>query len=496
MQRLVSVAYSRRQYQLSLISLKCTTNRVAAFGYQKQASSSHCCNPFSYSAHPAPPTAIDVMKTDFDTSAPSHLNGLLRVASLTNEELFPIVVATINKWNRTVNQTKKGEKDKKLFNWKDVALRVAINVAKGEDKCCCPYCWVAKYQEYSTNDSSNNDLAEMKLSFADALKTLDDEECNKKRLTNALDEISGLQPSEVNTQITIQQLVGLIRTSTHLSDSEETTSMQVQVLSHFMKLMPQTDSLAPNDIFLAIQQPILSKLSWDVFVKSGIKFASLQSESKFKSLLSLQFEATEADCDAQHVHYAGTKRKRDEQSNVESTENHDLSSITMQYFLEAAHLARNGNVRAQHGAIIYTLTADGTTQIIGKGWNHDVLLHKTSKQNKNKLNLHSEVHAVADALRTHGEDECFNTLFPKATIVIVELDSNGGYENSHPCPKCDPMLRAVGIPNVIHSSCNGTLIELKLGAGNIELMRNENVNVALGAACEEMKITCTRLLEG
>ena len=137
------------------------------------------------------------------------------------------------------------------------------------------------------------------------------------------------------------------------------------------------------------QQPILQKLSWDVFVKSGIKFASLESETKFKSLFSLQFEETEDGCNAQHVHYAGTKRKRDEPVNMTSTEKHDLSSITVQYFLEAAHLARKGNVRAEHGAIIYTLIADGITKIIGKGWNRDVLLHKTSKQNQNKLNLHS-----------------------------------------------------------------------------------------------------------
>ena len=31
-------------------------------------------------------------------------------------------------------------------------------------------------------------------------------------------------------------------------------------------------------------------------------------------------------------------------------------------------------------------------------------------------------------------------------------------------------MRAVGIPNAIHSSCNVTLRELKLDAGNIELM--------------------------
>ena len=480
MKRLASILHSRRRYPLSSISMKSATSRAATLDSRERASS-HCYR-FSNSTRP-PSILMDVMKTDFDQSATCHLDGLLRVASLTNEELFPIVVATINKWNRTANQTKKGEKD--TSNWKDVALRVAIDVAKGEDKCCCSDCWVTKYQEYSTNTSCENDTKVTKLSFADALKTLDGEECNKKRLNHALDKISELQLSEANSRITIQQIVGLIRTSAYLSDLEESTLMQVRVLSHLLKLTPQIHESAPNDLFLAIQQPILKKLSWDIFVKSGIKFASLESESMFKSLLALQFETK----DDRHV---GTKRKRDEESH---SDKNDLSLIKMQFFLEAAHLARNGNVRAQHGAIIYKINADGTTKVIGKGWNHDFLLHKSPKQNKNKLNLHSEVHAVADALRTHGEEECFNTLFPNSTIVIVELDSNGGYENSHPCPKCDPMLRAVGIPNVIHSSCNGTLEELTLGAGNIELMRNENVKVALSAACEELNVTCTRLLD-
>ena len=435
------------------------------------------------------PKLMDQSRSDSPATATvsSHLNGLLHVASLTNEELFPIVVAAINKWIRSTKQTKKGDK-KESSNWKDVALRVATDVAKGEEKCCCRECWIAKYQLYE--DSENETDGRSALSFADTLKTLNREECSKKRLQNALLEISSMQTFDHCTLLSVPQVVGLIRTSASLTKNDETISMQIQAMSCLMKIMPQIERTAPCDIFLAIQQPILQKLSWDVIVKSGINCNTSElSKTEFKSLLYQEVDAA-SELNA----HAGTKRKRGDESNTTSagdTQNSGL--IILRYLLQAAHLARKGVVRAKHGAIIYIPTEDGDTQIIGRGWNHDFLLK--SKHQKNKLNLHSEVHAVADAIRNFGEDECFENLFPKATIIIVELVSDYGYEASHPCPKCDPMLRAVGISRVVHTLSNGKVAELDIGPGNLDLLKNENVSVALNAACSEQQVTCKRLEE-
>jgi tRNA(Arg) A34 adenosine deaminase TadA len=414
----------------------------------------------------------------------THLQGLLHVASLTNTELFPIVVATINKYTRSTQPKQKGKKENS--SWKDIALRVAIDVAKGQEKCCCQDCWIERYRQLSSNESSGE-----KLSFADALKSLNCEECSKKRLQNALDAICALESSDITTHVSIQQVVGLIRISTHLQGLNDSTSLQVRALSCLLKLMPQVKNHATNDIFLAVQQPILQRLSWDVLIQSGIKFASQESENDFRALLGTSIE-TEAEGDTD-VNHAGVKRKRGDENNTRSVD--DGNRTIIHYILEAAHLARKGVVRAKHGAVIYIPTSQGTQQqVIGRGWNHDYIQNKNTKTNqKNKLNLHSEVHAVANAIQTYGEDACFEDLFPKATIVIVELSSDYGYETSHPCPKCDPMLRAVGIPKVIHSTPDGKVVELDLGEGNIEFLKNENVKVALGAACSELNVVCKRL---
>jgi tRNA(Arg) A34 adenosine deaminase TadA len=133
------------------------------------------------------------------------------------------------------------------------------------------------------------------------------------------------------------------------------------------------------------------------------------------------------------------------------------------------------------------------TTVIGRGWNHDYFLDPSTLGRKNKIVLHSEVHAVADAIFNYGEDECFERVFPRATIMIVELLSDYAYDTCHPCPKCDPLLRAVGIPTVLHTTPHGRIEELDLRPANAALLSNENVYIPLIAACRERNITCGRL---
>jgi hypothetical protein len=61
--------------------------------------------------------------------------------------------------------------------------------------------------------------------------------------------------------------------------------------------------------------------------------------------------------------------------------------------------------------------------------------------------------------------------------------------------KCDPMLRAVGIPTVLHTTPHGRIKELDMRPANAALLSNENVYIPLNAACRERNIICKRLMQ-
>ena len=108
----------------------------------------------------------------------------------------------------------------------------------------------------------------------------------------------------------------------------------------------------------------------------------------------------------------------------------------------------------------------------------------------NKIVLHSEVHAVADAIFNYGEDECFERLFPRATYdsrISVRLRVR------HVPSVSQVLLRGVGIPTVLHTTPHGRIVELDLRPANAALLSNENVYIPLIAACRERNITCGRL---
>lgn len=194
--------------------------------------------------------------------------------------------------------------------------------------------------------------------------------------------------------------------------------------------MPQLATTDPCDIFYAVQLPLLQKLDREAFEWGGINLESRYAEDEFQSLLNLKFNDPKKS-KLESVQ-AGVKRKL---SDIDDR-NIPAVSGTILCLLEAAHLARNGEVRCQHGAVIYIQSQedeeeDIQTTIIGRGWNHDFILDPL-KSKKNKIVLHSEVHAIADAIKHYGEDECFNTLFPQATIMIVELKADYTYDTCHP----------------------------------------------------------------
>mmetsp|Transcript_7473 Transcript_7473/g.16306 ORF Transcript_7473/g.16306 Transcript_7473/m.16306 type:complete len:438 (+) Transcript_7473:79-1392(+) len=418
-----------------------------------------------------------------DTASPP--SGLVNVASLTNRELFTAVIAAIK---RSLKKQKKNQK----INWQAAAIRVATSAARGERGYGCVDDWVRHFEALSCSDQGAS--GEESRNFGEAFKALPVRECYRKRLDNALSALSS-STSSTCENLSIRQAAGLIRGITFLTadgDDDARSSdcdLQASALSHLVQAMPQLSS-NPCDIFLAVQLPILQKLEWDAFANGGLNVASVDVEAQFRSLLNLNFGEQCKPC----IH-SGEKRKILLISKDDGASSADkIGSSSMAHLLEAAQLARNGAVRAQHGAVIYIPSENNgknKTKVIGRGWNHDFLLDR-SKSKKNKIVLHSEVHAVVDAILHYGEDECFEKLFPLATIIIVELESDYAYETCHPCPKCDPMLRAVGITNILHTTPQGKIKKLDFSP-NASLLSNENVSIPLIAACDEQKINCKRL---
>jgi hypothetical protein len=414
----------------------------------------------------------------------AEIAGLINVASLSNHELFTEVIAAISRCFKSSRNKKDRPK-----HWMSIAIQIAVAAAEGQERCACSEEWV---EQFNVLSSSNNDRCNEKkkdVKFSEALQELNAKECYLKRLNNVLDHSSSSLPSN---NLSVRQVAGLIRGSVLLSkeynnnDDAVVKDIQVSVIKLLVKTMPQLGTTSPCDIFLAVQLPLLQSLDRSVFTNGGISFPSKDVEQEFNYLLDLDF-----DCNSDSIAQVGEKRKRSSDDKIILQHRNKYTHL-----LEAAHLARKGAVRAQHGAVIILLPSsaddDGTIQVIGRGWNHDYLMDR-AKTNKNKVVLHSECHAIADAIKRHGEDECFDVLFPKATIFIVELESDFAYELCHPCPKCDPLLRAVGIMNVLHTTPDGLITEMELGTPSCELLANENCSLPLKAACDEQGITCKRL---
>ena len=126
--------------------------------------------------------------------------------------------------------------------------------------------------------------------------------------------------------------------------------------------------------------------------------------------------------------------------------------------LAAADLARRGKQPgAKHGCVLIEQSAG---RVLGVGFNHHIT---DSNDNNIRRMIHAEVHAVADAIRRHGEQAAFEA-FPRSTAFIVELVGEVGYDQAHPCPKCEGMLRAVGMSEVRHTqSGTGSIVARSLG---------------------------------
>jgi len=436
--------------------------------------------------------------------------------------------------------------------WRHAAIAVATSAARGEEGCRTAGEWAGRFrslllEEPPPNDGTADDVTAVVVSpattdFGEALRTLPAGECYRNRLRNALDALDstatnardggGDGDDARSSRLTVRRAAGLVRCASLLLDGEsagagagegdgDDRGLIARAMYRLVRSMPRRGAAGGpilRDILLSVQSPLLRRMDWDALLSGGeggmIDLASSSSSdaevAEFRRLVDLDFDATARDDCAQR---SGEKRKRDDPEKGGESGAEDVTTViggcTVSRLLEAAHHARKGAVRAQHGAVIYVeeeeeeMEEDGVggrgttktrkTTVIGRGWNHDYFLDASTLGRKNKIVLHSEVHAVADAICNYGEDECFERLFPRATIMIVELASDYAYDTCHPCPKCDPLLRAVGIPTVLHTTPHGRIEELDLRPANAALLSNENVYIPLNAACRERNITCRRL---
>ncbi|KAL7547851.1 hypothetical protein ACHAWF_011120, partial [Thalassiosira exigua] len=356
---------------------------------------------------------------------------------------------------------------------------------------CCADEWVERHRALAAGgDGGGADDGDWKgtpTTFRQALEALPGD-CHRRRLVGALEALASTPDAPA---LSVRQAAGLVRGSALLSsegsDRDDdgggatTGELQARAVSHLVRSVPRLASWGPCGIFLAVQLPLLRTLPWDAFVGGGIRFPSGADESEFRDLLDADFEGPD---EGPRAARPGEKRQRTEAGEDGRAAR---APSALSHVLEAAHLARKGAVRAQHGAVI----CDGG-RVIGRGWNHDFVLDRAAS-NKNKIVLHSEVHAVADAIERHGEDACFDELFPRSTIVIAELESDYAYETCHPCPKCDPLLRAVGIGSVLHTTPRGGLERVHMGPSNLDLLSRDNVAIPLMAALNEKNVVCERL---
>ena len=316
--------------------------------------------------------------------------ALVHAASLTNNELFSIVIGAITRSfgtskkrgaaPATASPSPSGDDTpaRRRGDWQVIASRVAAGAARGDAGCCRDEDYVACYRRESAEtpgEGSSVPPKDCKNAIRDALSSLSKDECYMARLANAFDALS----ASPNVELTVRETAGLIRISSRLrtdgdpSNSGKVLDLQSKAIGTLIKAIPRIRD-HPVDIFNTIQLPVLRNLEFACFERGGVQFGSF-NESIFQGHLNSTFGADSKSCDAEES--AGRKRKRSEDGRSSPSEvKLDMAALV----LEAAELARKAAVRAQHGAIIYIPddSEDGppTVRVLGRGYNHDCLVDR------------------------------------------------------------------------------------------------------------------------
>lgn len=402
---------------------------------------------------------------------------ILSHASLTDKELYIKVLIEVKKLGQNAQKWL-------LVQGKDLFVEICRDIASFNNsisECISYFCnqMETKHKAVgieSENDSSGSTTGKL-LEYTE--KQLQKNNFHLHRLKYAVDMLD----SESNHEkISIREVAGLLRAAVML----KSIHLQKQVLTLFTFLVNGEEGVDRN-LIASVQHRILVSME----------------PSLMKSYL--QENALDFDLNSFSNHFNATNNL----------------SLKMSRFIEAAVLASKGNqIGSKHGCVIcishQLITNNDELRriyssnhhiekvfcpkaimgafdiVVGRGWNHNALEDAESGGGKKRM-LHSEVHAIADTIRTYGEDLAFNFIFPNSTIVIVELHKDYSYDNAPPCPKCHTALRAVGVRHVYHSTDQGIVQELQLGQGNMELLDRHNVSIPLRVALGEFGMDCRRL---
>ena len=180
----------------------------------------------------------------------------------------------------------------------------------------------------------------------------------------------------------------------------------------------------------------------------------------------------------------------------------------LECLLRAARLASQGDTPgAKHGCVL----VDEDGGVLGEGFNHSLRAGggrgpeeggagpeegRCDEPKPPPYILHAEAHAVADAIRRRGESAAFEA-FPRASACVVELLGRVGYDDAHPCPKCEGMLRGVGVRDVRHTSGVGRVVRRALGPPLPHLLAQRSVCAPLAILLRDEfgGVPCSRLSE-
>lgn len=338
------------------------------------------------------------------------------------------------------------------------------------------------------------------------------DESHLTRLQQAIEmiELNSIDKSSTTTTISIHEAASLVKAST----VKVCKSLQSRIMSILLNLCASQSGNETNENILhalaSVQLPLLQSLDQDVSNELFFHNTSFQFDDRITTL----FQYHEKGHDGIH---------KNSSSNNMNAKGH-ASMLKLIGLVEAANLARLGNqIGSKHGCVI-TVSKDVIRKnaqflkaiiekseylnlhvdmdqndndtpydvIVGKGYNHNVV--PNGKGGKKRM-IHAEVHAVADTIRMFGEDLAFHHIFPFATAIIVELKGDTSYDDAPPCPKCELLLRAVGVHNTCHSTKNGCMNNLTLlpYSNRSRLFRNPIVRVPFQTVCDELCIQCSKL---
>lgn len=232
----------------------------------------------------------------------------------------------------------------------------------------------------------------------------------------------------------------------------DATHLQHELLGHFRELASATDS---GGLGLCVQEPLLRHL--------GAPEATHEASSNLSTDIDLLCKAA-----------ALARNPKDPMgSSLEASQSSNgVTTIAAGRHAPSSHA---------HGCL---LVDDESGAVLGAGYNHYVRSAADDDAVALRRIVHAEAHAVADAIRRHGEVAAFRA-FPRATAWTVELLGRVGYDDAHPCPKCEGILRAVGVRAVSYTNGLGGITHRALGPPLPHLLGDVSVCAPLAIILRE-----------